>query len=525
MKKTLHLSLMLVVLALASFGQNNIDNPFFEHVLYRGAFDATTDWTAGWANWDCQNTVYPATNVTVQGELTTNDTWTSDKVYLLKGFYYVRAGATLTIQPGTLIRGDKDTKGTLIIEQGAKLIAEGTIDHPIVFTSNFAPGSRAYGDWGGVILCGKAMINSPGGTAIIEGGPTSTYGGSDNADNSGSLKFIRIEFPGIPFVPDKEINGLTFGGVGSGTQIDYIQVSYSGDDSYEWFGGSVNCRHLIAYRGWDDDFDTDNGFSGMIQFGVSLRDKDIADPGSGSNGYESDNDANGSANTPVTSCILVNMSVFGPEYTLNTSVNSNFKRAMHLRRNTSLNSYNSIFTGWPTGLFLDGTATQANATSGKLKLQNCVLSGMGSFFVSPFERNFFMTPTFGNDTIATNDLLQINDPFNLAQPNFLLKSESALNGGSYWDHTALKHNDKISASIYPNPVSKNATIRFESEKSQNLTITLYNMIGNKVATLAKNRNFSGISQFDFDASSLSRGMYFVNITDGVTNNTLKMIVK
>ena len=268
MKKLILIKFMLICLAMAGFSQKTISDSFFDHVNYRGAFGTNDDWTAGWANWDCKNTAYGTPDVTVEGELLSSTTWTANHVYLIKGFYYVRTGVTLTIEPGTVIRGDKDTKGTLLIERGAKLMAEGTLSQPIVFTSNSISGERSYGDWGGVVLCGKASINVPGGTSIIEGGPTSVYGGGatpDDADNSGSLKYVRIEFPGIPFVQDKEINGLTLGAVGSSTRLEYIQVSYSGDDSYEWFGGTVNAKHLIEYRGWDDDFDTDFGYRGMIQ--------------------------------------------------------------------------------------------------------------------------------------------------------------------------------------------------------------------------------------------------------------------
>lgn len=527
MKKLLLSNLMLLCLAIAGFSQKTINDPFFDHVNYKGAFGTDNDWTAGWANWDCQNTVYGTPDVTVEGELLTNTTWTANHIYLIKGFYYVRSGATLTIEPGTVIRGDKDTKGTLLIERGAKLMAEGTLAKPIVFTSNFAPGDRTYGDWGGVVLCGKATINVSGGTSIIEGGPTSVYGGTDDADNSGILKYARIEFPGVPFVTDKEINGLTLGGVGSETQLEYIQVSYSGDDSYEWFGGTVNAKHIIEYRGWDDDFDTDYGYRGMIQFAVSLRDKDIADPGSGSNGFESDNDGSGSTNTPVTQPIFSNVSIFGPKYDVATAVNSNFKRAMHLRRNTRLNVYNSIFTGFPTGLFIDGTAAQGNATNGDMKIQRCVMSGMGLFFASSFERNFFNTPAFGNDTLATNDLMMVSDPFNLSQPNFLLKAESELNSGSMWDNTGLKQDQKkgFATSLYPNPVSKDATITLNLEKSKNVSITLFDMIGHKVSTIAQNEFASGKNEIKYDATLLPKGMYFVKISDGITNSTLKMIVK
>jgi len=173
MKKLLLVNFMLICMAVTGFSQNTINDPFFDQVAYRGAFGVSTDWTAGWANWDPQNTTYGTPTVTVSGELTANTTWTSNNVYLIQGFYYVRDGVTLTIQPGTVIRGDKDSKGTLLIERGAKLMAVGTLSQPIVFTSNFAAGSRAYGDWGGVVLCGKAPINVAGGTAFMEGRPTS----------------------------------------------------------------------------------------------------------------------------------------------------------------------------------------------------------------------------------------------------------------------------------------------------------------------------------------------------------------
>ncbi|MDY2778590.1 MAG: hypothetical protein SOU82_01870, partial [Alloprevotella sp.] len=178
--------------------------------------------------------------------------------YTLKGFVYIADGAELTIEPGTIIKGDKQTKGTLIVERGGKLFAQGTSTQPIVFTSAQPAGNRRPGDWGGLILCGRAPHNA--GEAQIEGGPRTKHGGDQPEDCSGALSYVRIEFAGYPYETDKEINGLTLGSVGSGTQLDHIQVSYSNDDSFEWFGGNVNAKYLVAYKGWDDDFDTDNGF-------------------------------------------------------------------------------------------------------------------------------------------------------------------------------------------------------------------------------------------------------------------------
>lgn len=411
----------------ASFTHAKLNNSFFTSTNYIGAF-GTTDWTAGWANWNPQQTSYGTPNVTVSGEITANTTWTATNVYLLSGFVYVRNGATLTIQPGTVIRGDKTTKGTLIIEKGGKIIADGTASQPIVFTSNIAAGSRDYGDWGGVVICGIAAINVPGGSATIEGGPASTYGGGTNPndqDSSGVMRYVRLEFGGIPLEPDKEINGLTMGGVGSKTVISNIQVSYCGDDAYEWFGGTVDAKYLIAFRTWDDDFDTDYGFRGRIQFGVVLRDPNIADI-SGSNGFESDNDGQGNPNTPFTEPVFSNISVFGPRFTSGTTIHTNYRRAMHLRRNTKTSIFNSIFTGYPTGLFIDGTAAQGNATAGSLNVQNCLMAGMANNFQSSFERSYFMTPSRNNDTLANNTQLMLVDPFNLATPNFMPTSSNTV---------------------------------------------------------------------------------------------------
>ena len=241
-------------------------------------------------------------------EIASDMTLTYPNVYTLKGFVYVPDGVTLTIEPGVVIKGDKATQGTLIIERGGKIMAQGTPERPIVFTSAQAPGSRKPGDWGGIILLGKAPNNL--GEQTIEGGVRSKHGGNDPADNSGVLSYVRVEFPGIEYSTDNEINGITFGSVGSGTKIDHLQVSYSGDDSYEWFGGTANAKYLVAYSGWDDDFDTDNGFSGKVQFAMGVRNPRIGDK-SASNGFESDNNGDGAATEPYTSCVFANVSLFG----------------------------------------------------------------------------------------------------------------------------------------------------------------------------------------------------------------------
>lgn len=313
--------------------------------------------------------------------------------YLMKGWIYVADGSVLTIEPGTVIKGDKDTKASLIIEPGAKIIAEGTASEPIVFTSNQPAGQRKPGDWGGLILCGKARNNQN--IQQIEGGPRTKHGGNDDSDNSGILKYVRVEFAGYPFEKDKEINGVTLGSVGSGTTIDYVQVSYSNDDSFEWFGGTVNCKHLVAFNGWDDDFDTDNGFSGKVQYCLSVRDSRLADT-SQSNGFESDNCADGAEVDPYTTAVFSNVTFIGPKATDANFVNDvnyinggsyfpnngsalgRFQAAMQIRRSSRLSCINSLAIGFPIGLIIDGEKgnTPAMAKEGKLKLQNVWFADM-----------------------------------------------------------------------------------------------------------------------------------------------------
>lgn len=311
-------------------------------------------------------------------------------VYTLKGWIYIADGSELTIEPGTIIKGDKTTKAALIVERGGKLIAQGAADAPIVFTSAQPAGQRRPGDWGGIIICGKAHNNQT--SMQIEGGPRTQHGGDNDADNSGVLSYVRIEFGGFPFKADQEINGLTLGSVGSGTKIDHVQVSYSNDDSFEWFGGTVNCKYLVAYKGWDDDFDTDNGFSGKVQFGLSVRDPRIADQ-SQSNGFESDNCADGAQVSPYTTATFSNITFVGPKtaadfqnsnpyitagsyFPNNGSGLGKFQAAMQIRRSSRLNCVNSVVTDWPIGLIIDGEKgdTPAQAKAGTLRLQNIFIA-------------------------------------------------------------------------------------------------------------------------------------------------------
>jgi len=374
----------------------NFASAQIEQTAYRGAFAPapTAMWTDSWTSWDPQNEPYldAATVVNQSTNITTNTTWTTGKTYKLTGLIYVTNNATLTIQPGVVIKGNFSNTGTaLIITRGSKLNAIGTATSPIVFTSAKAAGSRAAGDWGGIIILGKAGLNINSGINNIEG-ITATlnteYGGGTspiNDDNSGTMKYCRIEFPGFVFSPNNEINGLTMGSVGNKTTIDYVQVSYCNDDAFEWFGGSVNCKHLVSFRNLDDDFDTDNGYKGVVQFVLGIRDPVFADnPAiSTSEGFESDNNAGGTASAAgldTTSAIFTNVTMVGPSLRATLSptltVASGYERPLRLRRATQLKVYNSIFMDFKNSfLFVDGSAAVANANAGTLKFKNNIIAG------------------------------------------------------------------------------------------------------------------------------------------------------
>lgn len=410
---------------------------------YRGAFAPAPEnqWTDSWTNFDPQNAVYPATNVTVTGTITTNTTWTSNNVYLLSGVVYVDSLVTLTIQPGTIIRGNGGNS-SLLVERGGKLIAEGTQCNPIVFTSNSPTGSRAPGQWGGILLLGRARHNL-GPNNIIEGlDPANIenyHGGTDDNDNSGSLKYVRIEYGGFIFSANNEINGLTMGSVGSGTTIDYVQVSFINDDAFEWFGGAVNAKHLVAYRNVDDDFDTDNGFSGTVQYGLGIKDPALSDV-SNSSGFESDNDNPGTSESrvPKTSAKFYNFTQIGAFRCASNIAGTGVpptsvlhRRGARLRRNTDLKVFNSIFMANWRGLFLDGALALANVDQDSLVYRNNIIAGdftttwagsapyLGTKSLAAEDaatRSRLLNPVYSNDSVNTCALL--TDAWSFTAPDF-----------------------------------------------------------------------------------------------------------
>ena len=385
------------------------------------------------------NTGTGSENTILEGRITENRTLKAQNTYTLRGLVYVTNGAVLTIEPGTRIVGQSGAQiGGLIITRNSRMIAEGTLDKPIIFTSSQANPQR--GDWAGIVILGNAPTNSSfngqAGVGEIEGGVNNSeglglYGGNNPADNSGVLKYVRIEYAGYAFLPDKEINGLTFGGVGNQTVVDYVQVSYANDDSFEWFGGTVNAKHLISFRTLDDDFDTDNGFSGKVQFGIVLRDSSVADISS-SEGFESDNDANGSTLAPQTSAIFSNMTILGPKAALTNLGHNKFLAGAQIRRNSTQSIFNSLIMGWPTGLLLDGSKgfPTDNNIPGSLFIQNTIIAGCAvpikyaASTTAPTGATdatiiaWFNTANYGNSILTNNTDVGLGAPFNYASPDF-----------------------------------------------------------------------------------------------------------
>jgi hypothetical protein len=228
--------------------------------------------------------------------------------------------------------------------------------------------------------------------------------------------------------------------VGSGTVIDYVQVTYAKDDAFEWFGGTVNCKHLIAYKTQDDDFDSDNGYSGKVQFGIVLRDSTIADI-SRSEAFESDNDASGSINSPQTKAVFSNLTLIGPRATLANNGNSLYLAAAHIRRNTGVSIYNSVILGWPAGILIDarnGRAVESNILDSTIRFKNNTIAGCGnvngtdvvsySFIASTANASKWNTDSvkakFSNTAFSNTVLANVSDakliaPFSYSAPDFL----------------------------------------------------------------------------------------------------------
>lgn len=350
---------------------------------FQGAI-GSEDWTRSWSEFKPNAKGYLPANQTLRGTIDHDLTLSRKNTYLLQGVVYVAPGAVLTIEEGTVIRGDVATCGTLVISRGAKILAKGNENNPIIFTSNKSANDRKPGDWGGLVLLGNAPVNKLGGVSSVDFGfdaQYAIYGGTNVNDNSGILSFVRIEYPGNKITKDKEFNGLTLAGVGKGTIVDNIQISYSNDDSFEFYGGSVSTKNLISFKCTDDDFDYNFGYEGKLQSAIAVRHPLIVDF-SGSRCIEADSysgekitmDPNGKK----TNLQVSNVSLLVLE---NTGQVNQAKEAIHLGKEVMFALTNSVVSGFLNSIAMrDGLALNL-ALKNEIKISNCLFNNTTEYIV------------------------------------------------------------------------------------------------------------------------------------------------
>lgn len=317
--------------------------------------------------------------------ITSDQTLTADALWMLSGGTFVDNGATLTIEAGTTVYAANDgTTPFLAISQGGNINAVGTASAPIIFTP--VKDSPAPGDWGGIIINGYAPLNN-GTTAEGEGG-TGTYGGTDAADNSGTLKYVRVEFAGKILGTDNELNGFSFNGVGSGTTLEYLQAYRGSDDGFEFFGGTASLKYAVSSGNQDDSFDFTNGWVGNGQFWVVIQNTDGGDRGIEGDNNESDNTA-----TPYTNPTISNLTLVGVED------GDGLNQGLKLRQGMKGNIYNCVVTGFPKrGCQVEHNVSIGNMNAQTLNFKNSIIDN-----VSPFK----FTASTTNDTTVTNMFDQV----------------------------------------------------------------------------------------------------------------------
>ena len=308
--------------------------------------------------------------IVVSGRITGTETWTNGNYWVLRGAVFVEDGAVLNIQAGTTVIGEAGSVGALVVERGGRLNAIGTAAQPIVFTSDQRPGERARGDWGGIILNGRAPVNLEGGEGEGEA-DTGVYGGDDPNDSSGSLVYVRVEFAGTEFSPDNELNGIAFQGVGRGGRYDFIQIHMNKDDGLEWFGGTADIKHAVVTNAGDDSFDWTFGWRGRAQFVAVSQRGDDADAG-----IEADNNEFNNELLPRAAPTIYNVTFCGDP---DRNEGTESVRGWLLRRGTAGELRNFIIQGFKNvGIEVNGASSLREAAQGNLRVSNGVIFNTGA---------------------------------------------------------------------------------------------------------------------------------------------------
>lgn len=586
MKKITFLS---VAVALAS----QLNGQFIQMVNHAGALssDASQDWTKGWTEWNPKQASYGiATETSTLNDasgiknITGTVTLDASKVYLLTSTCVVRSGGKLIIPAGTVIRGAADLTATpklyatLVVERGGMIEVNGTSSNPVVMTSNKDAGVRDRGDWGGLVLCGKA-VNNQSVDAQLEGfnnvavdNTLGKFGGTDDADNSGIIKYVRIEFAGLAFEPNKEVNSLTMGSIGSGTTIEGVQCSFGNDDGFEWFGGTVNCKKLISYKTTDDDFDTDFGYRGAVQFGIAVKDTSYFDlswnapsGASTSETFESDNDAAGSGKLPLTAAVFSNITCVGPvaldkSYNdLSTTQKSAFRRGARIRRNSRLSIVNSVFMGYRNFIMFDGDSvliasgvksSTFSETSNVLRnnyiANTAAAAAAGATNTGLVEVDSKNTPAamdaWLRDAKNANKIDDVNyasgailvDPKNATAPDFRPVVASKINTLANYDAAIFTKFGKFSSvntlgdvvmtNAYPVPAVDVVNVELFTVSATDVLVSVCDMSGKVVASLGTQSLVAGGNAIAVPVAQLNNGLYILNVVSSGAKSAYRFTV-
>lgn len=507
-----------------------------------------------------------------------NVTWTANNEYILDGYVFLEAGGTLTIEPGTVVKGiadpsNGDNASALIISRGAKLFAEGTESNPIIFTSelddlndNTELTKNDKGLWGGLIILGNAIVGVDGGKENIEGIPSTEgraeYGGNDNSDNSGVLKYISIRHAGTALEANNEINGLTLGGVGNGTIIEYVEVFANKDDGIELFGGAVNIKHAVVAFCGDDSYDFDQSWNGNGQFWFSIQDENSNRAGEFDGSEASDL-------SPSVIVTIANATFIGGGA---TTINGDGNDALRIRAAAATKIYNSIFQGFASRAIrvddLFEGDTYDRLLAGEVDFDNNV------FFDIAAGSTIEAIAKAGDDSQALFDLLNNNsnsifnpgmggisrEPNNGLDPRVsafgVLETETTMFTDGFFDNvpylgafdnqnnwaqgwTALDKygffGNLVQTSVlnqlniemldaYPNPFENQILVSYDLKEKANISIEVFNSNGQQVSMISSTQ-IGGNHQELIELNNLPSGTYMLTLKENGNLSAVKMILK
>jgi len=513
---------------------------FFESVNYKGAFGGS-NWLDGWTALSQYGVLAPAKTPTNDVQVTDDDImpgqtvyWTADNVYHLNGRVFVENGATLIIEAGTIIKGmpgQGEIASALIVARGGKIYAEGTAAHPIIFTAEadditnpFDIPFNQFGLWGGVIILGRARINVPGGENHIEGIPTTEprgiYGGNDDNDDSGLYRYISIRHGGVEIGEGNEINGMTFGSVGRSTVVDHIEAYANKDDGFEFFGGTVQGKFMVAAFCGDDGFDHDEGLRGKFQFLFVIQGSSGNMCGEHDGAPASTVDA-----TPLAYPVTYNATFLGSGQ---HSDNVDQARIFLIRENWG-GEYNNCIFGDYNGYGLDiedkyATDSRDRLEAGQIKFLNNIWFNINGYTLADSIGRYDYVRNYLNDPATHN--VEVDPQLNgiSRTDNGGLDPRPAVNGPAYQDIGAFptaitlrqpvdgkRPKDFILAQNYPNPFNPATIIEFSLPTNGNVSLDIFNMMGQHVATLLKGQYAAGVYHISWNAASLPSGIYYYRL--------------